>query len=422
MPTLRIAYLINQYPKVSHSFIRREILALERQGFEVLRLAVRGWDEPLVDAEDLRERRQTRYVLQAGFVPLLWAMLRTLFASPLRLAAAFTLALRMSAAGDRRLPYHLAYLAEACRILPWLRSFGALHVHAHFATNATEVALLAHALGGPPYSFTVHGTAEFDRLDVLGIAEKVRRAAFVVSVSFYGASQIFRRIEQAAWPKVNIVRCGLEAKFYAGPPTPLPAEPRLVCVGRLSPEKGQLLLVEAVRRLVRRGEPLQLTLAGDGELRPSLENLITRCGLASHVRITGWISSSQVREEMLAARGLVLPSFSEGLPVVVMEAMALGRPVLCTGVGGIPELVRDGEHGWLFPAGSVDALAGALEDFLATPASGLERMAQAARARAVALHSIDAEAAKLSALLRRSCSGLAAAASEPRSSTDGALL
>jgi colanic acid/amylovoran biosynthesis glycosyltransferase len=422
LPTLRIAYLINQYPKVSHSFIRREILALERQGFEVMRLAVRGWNEPLVDAEDVAERAQTRYVLQAGVAPLLWGALRALFANPLRFAAALALAVRMRAGADRRLLYHLAYLAEACRILPWVQSFGALHVHAHFATNATEVAMLLHALGGPPYSFTVHGTAEFDRLDVLGIAEKVRRAAFVVSVSSYGRSQLYRRIDHASWSKVNVVRCGLEAKFYGGPAAPLPAEPRIVCVGRLSAEKGQLLLIEAVRRLVRKGMRLQLMLAGDGELRAELEQLIRRYGLERHVRIGGWVSSSQVREEILASRGLVLPSFSEGLPVVVMEAMALGRPVLCTFVGGIPELVRHGEDGWLFPAGSVGALARALEDLLAAPAAELERMGKAARAHAVELHSVDVEAAKLAALFRQSSGDLSPAASAPRSTANGARL
>src|SRR4030067_1797141 len=144
----RIAYVINQYPKVSHTFIRREILALERQGFDILRIALRGWDAELVDEEDRHERTHTRYVLQEGFYALLWAVFRTLLKAPKRLFSALVLAIRMSRGAERTLPYHLVYLAEACRILPWLKSFGATHVHAHFSTNSTEVVMLANALGG----------------------------------------------------------------------------------------------------------------------------------------------------------------------------------------------------------------------------------------------------------------------------------
>ena len=171
----KIAYFINQYPKVSHSFIRREILALERQGFEIERIALRGWDGELVDEEDRQELARTCYVLQDGLSALAWALLRTLLTTPGRFMSALALAIRMGRHADRPLPYHLAYFAEACRILPWLQSFGAAHLHAHFGTNSAEVVMLAHALGGPPYSFTVHGPDEFDKPQFLGIGEKIRR-------------------------------------------------------------------------------------------------------------------------------------------------------------------------------------------------------------------------------------------------------
>lgn len=250
-------------------------------------------------------------------------------------------------------------------MLPWLKSFGAQHVHAHFGTNSAEVAMLAHALGGPPYSFTAHGPDEFDKPEFFGIGEKVRRAAFVVAVSSYGRSQLFRWVEHAHWPKIKVVHCGLESAFYSVKSTPQTAAPRFVCVGRLCEQKGQLLLIEAVHRLARKGIEFELVLAGDGEMRAQVEELIAQYGLTRKIQITGWISSDQVRQEILAARGLVLPSFAEGLPVVIMEAMALRRPVLTTYVGGIPELVRPGENGWLFPAGSIDELTAAIEDFLA---------------------------------------------------------
>lgn len=398
MSQLRIAYFINQYPKVSHSFIRREILALERQGFAVQRIALRGWDAEVVDAEDLRERKQTRYVLQSGIAGLLFPSMRILITRPVRFFRALRLALKMGMRADRPWPFHLSYLAEACRIVPWLEEFGARHVHAHFGTNSAEVVMLARILGGPAYSFTVHGPEEFDKPEFLKIGEKVKHAAFVVAISSFGRSQLYRWVEYADWPKVKVVHCGLEQAFHRVPVVSLPMAPRVICVGRLCEQKGQLLLVDAVSRLVRKGVNIELVLAGDGEMRKEIESLIRQHNLQSRIRITGWISSEQVKEEILAARGLVLPSFAEGLPVVIMEAMALRRPVLTTYVAGIPELVRPGEGGWLFPAGDVQALAAVLEEFLATPLSVLGRMGESAHARVLQRHSADIEAEKLARL------------------------
>lgn len=408
MNKFRIAYFINQYPKVSHSFIRREILALERQGFDVQRIALRGWDGDLVDGEDLRERGQTQYVLQGGIVALLLAGLRLLVTRPLRFAVALQAALNMGLRADRPWPYHLIYLAEACRIVPWLQASGAQHLHAHFGTNSAEVAMLASLLGGPSYSFTVHGPEEFDKPEFLKLREKVQHAAFVVAISSFGRSQLCRWVDYADWSKIQVVHCGLEPAFHKLQAIKIPSAPRLVCVGRLCEQKGQLLLVDAVGRLVRKGVDIELVLAGDGEMRPEVERLIDQRQLHKQVRITGWISSEQVREELLAARALVLPSFAEGLPVVVMEAMALRRPVLTTHIAGIPELVAHGKHGWLFPPGDVEALAAALEEFLALPLAALERMGAAAHAQVLERHAIDTEAAKLARLFHST------AASQPQ--------
>jgi glycosyltransferase involved in cell wall biosynthesis len=393
---LKLAYLINQYPKVSHSFIRREILALERQGFEVLRIALWGWDDPLPDPADQRERDQTRYVLRHGAFGLLLPLLAALIRSPTRFLRALLLAIRMSFDSDRPLPYHLAYFAEACRIVPWLRAYGADHFHAHFGSNPAEVAMLAEVLGGPPFSFTVHGPGEF--MQPVGLEEKIHRSSFVVAISSYGRSQLYLRARHADWPKVKVVHCGLERSFYASGIVPVPATPRLVCVGRLCEEKGQLLLVEAAARLASRDVPLELVLAGDGPMRSQIEVSIRSQNLQQRVRITGWLSGTQVRDEIVASRALVLPSFAEGLPVVLMEAMALHRPVLTTYVAGIPELVRPGESGWLFPAGSVEHLARAMEDCLARRPEELQAMGAAAHRQVVAQHCIDTEVAKLAQL------------------------
>ncbi|MES2742459.1 MAG: glycosyltransferase [Pseudomonadota bacterium] len=395
-----IAYLINQYPKVSHSFIRREILELERQGFSVLRIAVRGWDGVLVDPEDIAERQRTVYLLQAGMAGLLSAALRVVFGHPWRFAGALVLALGMARRAARPWPIHLLYLAEACRMLPSLRRHGARHLHAHFGTNPAEVAMLAAKLGGLPYSFTVHGPEEFDQPERLHLARKLRHAAFVVAVSSFCRSQLYRWMAHADWHKVQIVHCALDAACQAAPEQALPTAPRLVCVGRLCVEKGQLLLLDAVHRLTSAGIALELVLAGDGELRGAIETQIAACGLQRVVRVTGWLSGAQVRAEILAARGLVLASFAEGLPVVLMEAMALRRPVLSTSIAGIPELVIPGETGYLVAAGDTDALADALLAFLACSNDELERMGRNGRRRVLERHSGVAEVAKLARHLR----------------------
>lgn len=399
---LRIAYFVNQYPKVSHTFIRREIKALEDQGSEILRLALRGWDEDLVDEADLKERSRTRYVLRDGIPGLLLSVLRVLLTAPVRFVSGLSLAVTMNRYGEKSILYHIAYLAEACRMLPWIRSFGATHLHAHFGINSAEIAMLVHALGGPPYSFTAHGTEFVDRAPFLNLDEKVRRAAFVVAVSSYGRSQLYRWTEHALWPKIRIVRCGLEEAYFLLPQLLRPTAPRLVCVGRLSAEKGQLLLVEAAGRLARKGMTFELVLAGDGEMRPQIEALVAELGLSRNIRITGWIGSDRVRTEILAARALVVPSFAEGLPVVIMEAMALRRPVLATYVGGIPELVQHGKNGWLVPAGSIEVLADSMEDLLSMPSDELKRMGDTAHGDVVAHHSIETEAAKLAVLFQES--------------------
>ncbi len=324
--------------------------------------------------------------------------LRVLLRSPRRFIKAANLAAGMVRGSGRGLHYHMIYLAEACRVLRWVRDLRCARLHAHFGTNSAEVAMLVHALGGPDYSFTVHGPDEF--MIPMGLDEKVRRAAFAVAISSFGRSQLYMRCRYTDWPKIHVVHCGLEHSFHDVPATPIPAAPRFVCVGRLCEAKGQLLLIEAAARLTAAGVECELVLVGDGPMRLEIERAIDRHGLNSQVRITGWISSEGVRSEILAARALILPSFAEGLPVVLMEAMALRRPVLGTYVAGIPELVIPGENGWLFAAGSVDELQDAMAKCLAVAPQDLSKMGQFGHQRVLARHSIEAEAAKLASLFR----------------------
>lgn len=396
--TTQISYLINQYPKVSHSFIRREILALEAQGVRVQRIALRGWADQVVDAQDEDERTKTQYVLREGMGGVLRALLTTAISRPAAFVRALALAAKLGWRADRPWAYHFIYLAEACVIARWMDAANSSHVHAHFGTNPAMVCLLVKALSGKSYSFTVHGPEEFDKPGTLRLREKVRGATFVAAISSFGRSQLFRWSDLADWSKINIVHCGLDARYKAEPKEVVPDAGRLVCIGRLCEQKGQLLLLQALKIVVDKNYRVKLVLAGDGEMRPEIERDIALLGLQDHVEITGWISGDVVEQQLLMARAMVLPSFAEGLPVVIMEAMALARPVITTYVAGIPELVRQGESGWLVPAGDVQALAEVMMACLDAKTEDLLRMGLRGRERVLLRHNVDTEASKLAAL------------------------
>ena len=392
---MRVTYLINQYPKVSHTFIRREILALERLGHEIQRVALRGWDEKPVDLQDILEQTKTVYVLKDGIFFLLLSAFKSLLQKPTCFFSALWLAIQMGIRADRPLIFHLIYFLEACQVYLTTKKFNSQHLHAHFGTNPSEIAMLVNVLGGLPYSFTVHGPEEFDRPQFLKLSEKVDRAKFVVAISSFGRSQLMRWVSFDRWNKIKIVHCGLEPDFFSIPAVAIQDKPSLVCVGRLCEQKGQLLLIEAVKNLSEQQVDVELTLAGDGEMRTEIESLIAKYRLESKVKITGWISSEEVRANILASQILILPSFAEGLPVVIMEAMSLRRPVISTYIAGIPELVQDGENGWLCAAGDITALTNTIYEALSTPVARLQEMGDAAFARVTARHHIDIEAAKL---------------------------
>jgi colanic acid/amylovoran biosynthesis glycosyltransferase len=397
---MKVAYLVNQYPHVSHSFIRREIAALEALGLDVERFSVRPSPADLVDPADVAERQRTQILLAAGAFGLLGALLQTALTRPLRWLRALRTTCRLGRRSERGVLRHLIYLAEACVLRRRLQQSGAGHLHAHFGTNSAAVALLTRLLGGPPYSFTVHGPEEFDRPDNLSLAEKIAHSAFVVGVSSFGRSQLYRWCSYSHWPRINTVRCGVDAAFLGDGPQPVPDTNRLVCVGRLSEQKGQLLLLEALGQLAAQGVAFEMVLAGDGPMRGVIEEQIKRLKLEGRVRITGWLSNEAVRQEILAARALVLPSFAEGLPVVLMEALALGRPVVTTYIAGIPELVENGANGWLIPAGSVEALVEALRQVLQASVERLTQMGKAGAVRVAAMHDAGGEAAKLLGLFQ----------------------
>ena len=399
---MRITYLINQYPKVSHTFIRREILALERLGHEIQRVALRGWEDKPIDLQDILEQTKTVYVLKNGIFSLLLSAFKSLLQKPVCFFSALCLAIQMGIRADRPLIFHLVYFLEACQVYLETKQFNAQHLHAHFGTNPSEIAMLVNAIGGLPYSFTVHGPEEFDRPQFLKLSQKINRAKFVVAISSFGRSQLMRWVSFENWHKIKIVHCGLEPDFFNIPAVFIPNKPSLVCVGRLCEQKGQLLLVEAIKNLSEQQVEVELTLAGDGEMRAEIESLITKYQLEDKIKITGWISSDEVKAHILASQVLILPSFAEGLPVVIMEAMSLRRPVISTYIAGIPELVQDGENGWLCVAGDITALTNTMREALSTPVVRLQEMGDAAFARVTARHHIDSEAAKLAEFMKSS--------------------
>jgi colanic acid/amylovoran biosynthesis glycosyltransferase len=396
---MRVLYLTNVYPKVSHTFIRREIEGVEANGIKVERVSIRRSDEELCDALDRLEATRTHVLLDAGICGLCVALARAFVRSPLGLARALVTSMRMGVGSDRGTIRHLGYLAEAC-VLD-LRYHGAIdHVHVHFATNPTTVALLWRIIGGPSFSFTAHGTLDFDTPRAISLTEKIAAANFVVAVSRYGRGQLMRWSPESCWDKIHVVRCGVDQDFLGAEGVPVPCDARVVCVARLSADKGIAVLLHAVQRVVNTGRRIELVIVGDGPERLPLMRLASDLGVTEAVAFRGALDGDGVRSEISAARALVLPSFAEGLPVVLMEALALRRPVVATATNGIPELVETGVTGWLVSIGDKSALADALVEVLEAQPEALWALAEKGRERVAQLHDAMVESSRLAILFQ----------------------
>lgn len=395
----KIGYLTNIYPSVSHTFIRREIHGLEARGYQIERFAVRC-GENFVDPADIEEARKTCHLMNGSKLKLLLRALPELLARPRRVYAAIRAMLAMNYRSERGIVRHLAYLFEAAKLVGLAAERGVMHIHVHFGTNAASVARLAFILGGPSYSMTIHGPDEFDAPIAFSLAEKIFDARFVVAITDYCASQLMRWCPYAQWDKIFRVHCTVPAEWFTAA-SPVPADSKqLVCIGRLSPQKGQLLLLDAMRKVVDAGVPARLVLVGDGEMRQEIERRIERLGLQEHVVLSGWQTEAQVREHLKDSRALVLASFAEGLPMVIMEAMAAQRPVVTTYITGIPELVRHGDHGWKVPPGNVDALAEGMIAALTAPIETLNAMGARGAQQVRLNHTVETEVDKLDTLFR----------------------
>ncbi len=397
---MTIGYVMNTYPLPSTTFVRREIQALERRGIAIHRFAMRADTKPLADPQDVEEAAKTEHLLLHGVAALIPGAVGWMIRRPARALAAFRLAMTCGARGSGGAPgtggrlRHLVYLIEAAHLASRCHTLAIRHVHAHFGTNATAVAMLSQVMDGPTYSFTTHGPEEFDAPRALALDHKIKGAAFVAAISSFGKSQLSRWVGADIWPRLTVVHCGIEPWKFPDPAPPQPGPSRLVAIGRLSEQKGFSLLLDALA-LTRDMVPgLHVELVGDGPLRDSLVAQATALGVTDLVTFAGWKTEPEVRASLAAAQALILPSFAEGLPMVIMEAFAAGRPAIATSIAGIPELVTP-DTGWLVPAGDPESLAAAIAEMARTSPERLAEMGRNARSGVFARHDIDTEAAKL---------------------------
>jgi glycosyltransferase involved in cell wall biosynthesis len=392
---VRLAYLCNVYPAVSHSFVRREIEGVEAAGHEVHRFSIRPPQQGLKDEADLREASTTEAILGHGMARLCVATLILSLTRPGKSVTALATALRLSGPGFARKARHFAYWLEGSWLARRMEQLGVQHLHAHFGTNPAAVAAIARAWGGPRFSFTAHGPDEFDAPRELGLPAKIKAAAFVVAITGYCRSQLMRWSDPREWDKIKVIRCGLDDDILSNAATPVSqTSTEFVCVARLSAQKGLPLLISASERLQAAGASFSLTIIGGGELRTALEAQIRLAGLESIVSLAGVCSTPEMHQRLRGARAMVLPSFAEGLPMTIMEAFALARPVITTAIAGIPELV-DSECGWVIQAGCVDSLVEAMNAALMTPAEDLSGKGAVGRKRVLRLHNVRSTAAAI---------------------------
>lgn len=372
----RIAYLVSQYPAPSHTFVRREVESLRRHGVDIRTYSIRRpFPDELKAPEDQASFAQTRFILPLSLPAVLGAHAHALATRPAAWFALLRLALRHRAPGAKALLWSLFHFAEAVLLARMLRADGITHVHNHFANAGATVGMLAARLAGLPWSLTLHGISETDYPAGLTLGAKLAAAEFAACVSWFGRAQAMRITDPVHWHKFALVRCGLDLPALPSSAARGGKRRDIVCVARLSAEKGHLGLLEAIAPL-----DATLTLVGDGPLLAEIEAAVARLGLGGRVRFVGRLDEAATLATIARADLLVLPSFMEGLPIVLMEAMAIGVPVIGSRVAGVPELIEDGVEGLLFRPGDWADLRRQIARVLEDPALG-DRLVRAARAK-----------------------------------------
>jgi colanic acid/amylovoran biosynthesis glycosyltransferase len=395
---VKIAYLCSEYPAISHTFVLREVEALRRLGASITTFSIRRTSpDRLLSPADRAAAQSTVAILPPSWPRFLRAHLGLALRAPVTYLSTLALALRLAPRGLRGRLWQVFYFAEATMLWDECHRRGIRHIHVHLANAAADLALIAAHIGTAvepeqpwSWSFTMHGPTEFGDLSHYRLAEKLRDARFVVCISDFARSQLMALSDPDSWDRLEVVHVGIPVEQFTRSRVPPAANrhPAILYIGRLVPEKGQAVLLEAVAMLAARGQLVQVTLAGDGALRPDLERRAERLGIAAQVTFLGAVGQDQLRELYEDASIFCLPSFAEGVPVVLMEAMAMSLPVISTRIAGIPELIEDGVGGLLVTPGRPDELADRLEWLLSDPALCRELGMQG---REAVLREFDAE-------------------------------
>jgi len=393
---------MSQYPGVSHTFFLNEILELQKQGITVLPAGINSFGNQRQQTEiELSESARTFYPKQISKLTILATCLHIMFLRPAVFLRGLTAALDPGHVPFSRILYSFFYFIEGLLIGDWMEKKDLTHLHIHFAGSVATVGRIVARAFGVSYSITVHGPEEFYDETLSHLELKVRQAKFVVCISHFCKSQIMRWLDAEAWSRLEVSRLGIDAALF--PPrihenTTAPIE--IVCTGRLIIGKGQRLLIEACTRLLQQGHRLHLTIIGDGPDRSGLANLVDRLGVQQHVHFAGATTPEATRNYLAQADIFSLPTFAEGIPVALMEAMACQLPCLTTYIAGIPELITDGVDGLLVPAASIDDLTNAIERLVLDPALR-QRIGEAARARIQRQYSLQPNVAILGEIFKR---------------------
>lgn len=352
-----IAYLASDIHAPSHTFVRREIAALRALGLKVTPYTIRRGASGDSAAENLLGRSFIAYFMAIG-----WAFL----ANPRRFVASWLLALRHRVPGVKSLIWSQFHFVEAILLARLLHNAGASRLHNHFANSGATVGFIAANYSQLPWSLTLHGISETDYPAGPLLAEKLEAASFVACASYFMRAQAMRLVDRSHWRKMAIVRCGIDLKALPKTKPHSDGEStKLICVGRLSPEKGHFGLLDALALVASEGADFQLIIVGDGPIGADIRQRASELGLLERIRFVGALSESETLTEIAAADVLVLPSLMEGLPVVLIEAMAMRRPVIASRVAGIPELIADSGTDYLFTPSDWEDLAQKLSALLA---------------------------------------------------------
>ncbi len=410
---LAVAYVMTDYPKLAMTFISGELDEVERRGHRVVPIAMNApTARDVADAEGRHREQACLYLKRGGWRPLAGSVLRTLRRHPLNLARLVVFALRSARLDLTLMVRRLAHVAYGALVVEHCRTEGIRHLHAHFGQSPASIAWFAALVGNWEsdeswtWSFTIHGFQDFvddkdARLDL-----KAQSAEFVVCISDFTRSQLCRITDPDLWSRFHVVRCGIDLARFAQRPEPVHTDaPRIVTVGRLSPEKGHPTLLAAIRRMrVAAGIDVGLDVVGDGPYRERLQRQATELGIAEHVTFHGELPPESVVEHLREADAFCLPSYSEGLPVSIMESMAVGVPVVATHIAGIPELAVDGETAMTVAPGNAEELASALTSVV-TDRELRVRLVRNARAAVEMRHSLERNVRELIVLFTEACDG-----------------